>query len=97
MSALHGVRLSITARSGRLFSFLGVNMASVSKKIAFHYDIGDRVWMVCDKSVSGFVTGYIITQGFLPAYIVSCPAEETVCQSYELTADEPVDYPAAED
>lgn len=72
-------------------------MPAVSKKIAFAFDIGDRVWMVCDPNLSGFVTGYRISQGFQPSYIVAMPSDETVCQSYEITSEKPVDYPTVED
>lgn len=95
MSAPTGVRLSSVL--GRDAFFRGLVMPAVSKKISFAFDIGDRVWMVCEPRTSGFVTGYRISQGFLPAYIVSTPDDETICQSYEITAEEPVDYPASED
>lgn len=71
---------------------MGSPMAAVAKKIHFAFDIGERVWLVCDINTSGIVDGYRIGDGFLPRYIIAFPNGKSVHADHELTRDEPNPY-----
>ncbi len=64
-------------------------MPAVSKRISFAFEIGERVWLVCDPSVSGIVDSYKVGLGYLPKYFVAFPNGTSKHLDYELTRDEP--------
>lgn len=64
-------------------------MPAVSKRISFAFEIGERVWLVCDPSASGIVRRYVIDLGYLPQYVVAFPNGRSTHIDYELTRDEP--------
>lgn len=47
------------------FSF-GCRMGPVNKRINFAFDIGERVWLLCDPVSSGIVDGFRVGLGYLP-------------------------------
>jgi hypothetical protein len=64
-------------------------MGPVNKRINFAFDIGERVWLLCDPVSSGIVDGFRVGLGYLPKYIVAFPNGKSVHTDYELTRDEP--------
>lgn len=64
-------------------------MAAVSKRISFAFEIGERVWLVCDSTASGIVDSYKVGLGYLPKYVVAFPNGKSKHLDYELTRDEP--------
>ncbi len=64
-------------------------MPAVSKKIHFAFEIGERVWLVCDPNVSGIVDSYKVGLGYLPKYFVAFTSGLSKHTDYELTRDEP--------
>lgn len=41
-------------------------MGPVNKRINFAFDIGERVWLLCDPVSSGIVDGFRVGLGYLP-------------------------------
>jgi hypothetical protein len=72
-------------------------MPAVNKRINFAFDRGDRVWLVCDPSVSGFVVKYEIGAGYLPSYVVSFAGDVSLREGFELTAEQPAEFPDPEE
>lgn len=67
-------------------------MGPVNKRINFAFDIGERVWLVCDPSSSGIIDGYRIGLGYLPKYIVAYANGKSTHSDYELSREEPNQY-----
>jgi hypothetical protein len=69
-------------------------MPAVSKRISFAFEIGERVWLVCDPSASGIIRRYCVDLGYLPKYVVAFPNGLSTHIDDELTRDEPNPFQA---
>lgn len=67
-------------------------MGPVNKRLYFAFDIGERVWLVCDPASSGIIDGYRIGLGYQVKYVIAFPNGKSTHTDYELTRDEPNPY-----
>jgi hypothetical protein len=64
-------------------------MAAVKRTIYFAFEQGERVWLRCDPSASGFVIRNVLELGYTPKYVVGFPNGHSTHTDWELTRDEP--------
>ena len=67
-------------------------MAAVKRTIYFAFEQGERVWLRCDPSASGFVIRNVLDIGYMPKYVVGFPNGHSTHTDWELTRDEPNPY-----